>query len=86
MLLRGAGLRLASLQRLLLRGVPLRQLLRLLLMFLLHLLGSRIVRVLPGQLLMFRVLLSLKILPVLGLPRDQFVLVLFVLPVRLRIP
>jgi hypothetical protein len=78
--LRCARLRLASLQRLLLCGVFLRQLLRLLLVLLLQFLwvGGRI-------LLMFRVLLLLKLLPILGLRGDQLVLLLFVLLVCLRI-
>jgi hypothetical protein len=79
-------LRLASLQRLLLRAVFLHQLLRLLLVLLLNLLGSGIARSLPAQLLVFRVLLLLKLLPVLGLLRDQLVLLLLVLLVCLRVP
>jgi hypothetical protein len=79
--LRLASLRLTSLQRLLLRCVFLRQLLRLLLVLLLQFLVSGV-----RLLLMFRVLLLLKILPILGLFGDQLVLLLFVLLVRLRIP
>jgi len=76
-----ARLRLASLQRLLLCGVFLHQLLCLLLVLLFQFLcvGVRLH-------LMFRVLLLLKSLPLLGLPGDQLVLLLFVLPVCFRIP
>jgi hypothetical protein len=71
-------LRLAGLQCLLLCRVPLRQLLRLLLMLLFQFLCV-------GLLLMFRFLLQLKVLPLLSLFGDQLVLLLFILLVCLRI-
>ncbi len=78
-------LRLVRLQRLLLCRVPLRQLLRLLLVLLFHLLCPGIVRLLLSQLLMFGVLLLLKTLPLLSLVGDQLSLLLLVLLVRLRV-
>ena len=71
----------ASLQRPLLRGVFLHQLLRLLLMLLFEFLVVGV-----GLLLMFSVLLLLKLVALLGLFGDQLVLLLFVLLVCLRIP
>lgn len=79
-------MRLASLQRLLLCAVFLRQLLRLLLVLLLHLLRTRVAGLLLGKLLMFLILLLLKRLAFLSLLGDQLVLILFVLLVHLRIP
>jgi len=76
---RWASLWLARLQRLLLHRVPLRQLLRLLLMLLLHLLRVSLIR----RLLMFRLLLLLKLLPLLVLGGDQLVLFRFVLLIGL---
>ena len=75
------SLRLTGLQRLLLRGVFLRQLLCLLLVLLFQFL-----RVGVRLLLMFRVLLLLELLPLLGLFGDQLILLLLVLLVRLRVP
>ena len=71
----------ASLQRLLLRGVFLGELLCLLLVSLFE---RRYVGV--GRPLMLGVLPLLKLLPLLGLPRDQLVLLLFVLLIGPRIP
>ena len=79
-------MRLTSLQRLLLHGVFLHQLLRLLLVLLLHLLRARVVGLLLTKLLMFRFLLLLKHLALLSLLGDQLVLLLFVFFVCLRIP
>ena len=67
--LRGTGLRLASLKRMLLRGVSLHQILRLLLVLLLKLCVIGV-----GLLLVFGVLLLLKTLPFLGLFCYQLVL------------
>jgi hypothetical protein len=61
--------------------VPLRQLLRLLLVLLFQFLIICV-----RLLLMFSLLLLLKALPLLSLPGNQLVLLLFVLLVRLRIP
>ena len=74
-------LRLARLHRLLLDLVFLRHLLSLLRMPLLYLL--RLGRACVGM--MFRFLLLLELLPLLGLPGDQIGLLLFVLLVCLRI-
>lgn len=60
--------------------MPLRQALRLLLMFLLQ---FRVIGI--GLLLMLRVLLLLKTLPLRGLPGYQLILLLFILLVCLRI-
>jgi hypothetical protein len=71
---------LAGLQRLLLRGVSLHQLLCLLLVLLLHLwrIGGR-------HPLVLCLLLLLELLPFLRLPCDKLVLLLFVLPISLGI-
>lgn len=61
---------LPRLQGLLLGCVLVRQLLRLLLVFLFHLLRPRVICILPCQLLMFRILLLLQTLPFLGLLSD----------------
>ena len=61
--------------------MPLRQLLRLLLVLLLHYLRVCFI----SGLLVFRFLLLLKILPFLGLRGDQYVLLRFVFLVRFRI-
>jgi hypothetical protein len=58
----------------------LRQILRLLLVFLLQLL-----RVGVRRPLMFRILLLLKLLPILGLFCDEFVLLLLIFLVRLGV-
>src|SRR5579863_660606 len=75
-------LRLARLQRLLLCRVFLRQLLRLLLVLLLHLLRPGIAGPLLRELLMLRFLFLLQLLPLLVLIRDQFLLLLLVFLVR----
>jgi hypothetical protein len=71
---------LPGLQRLLLSRVFLNQLLGLLLVLLFQ---SRRIRI---HILMFSVLPRLKLLPLLGLPRDQLALLLFVRLVSLCIP
>jgi hypothetical protein len=78
----GLRLRLASLQRLLLNLVFLRQLLCLLSVPLLYLLRLSWIYIRT----MFQFLLLLKNLPFLGLPCDEIVLLLLVFPVRLDIP
>jgi len=77
---RRASLRLAGLLRLLLRCVFLRQILRLLLVLLFQFLCVGIRR--P---LMLRILLLLKLLPLLGLFCDEFVLLLLIFLVRLGV-
>ena len=62
------------------------QLLRLLLVSLLHLLRFSGTSILFRQLLMLLVLLLLEFLPVLGLPCDQLILLLLVFLVHLRVP
>ncbi|HVC48055.1 MAG TPA: hypothetical protein VND90_12485 [Terracidiphilus sp.] len=69
------------LQCALLCGVSLRQLLRLLLVLLLHLLHPRVARLLLSRLLVFRVLLLLETLAFLVLFSGEFILLLLVFPV-----
>jgi len=81
-----AGRLLSLLHLLRLLRVCLLQLLRLLLVSLLHLLRLHRVSLLFGQFLVVPVLLLLQVLPVLGLLRDQLILLLLVFRVRPCIP
>lgn len=74
------------LQPLLLLGVPLRQLLCLLLMPLFELLFPGFIRILSCELLVFLFLLLLQFLPFFLLLREQFFLLLLVLPIQFGIP
>lgn len=85
MILLRPWLGLPGLHGLLLGCVPVRQLLCLLLMLLLHLLGPGITSLLLSQALMLGVLLLLKALAFLVLPGNQSVLLLLVLFIRLCI-